>query len=202
MQALDELQLAANTAVVFFSDNGGYLKLTSNAPLREGKGTFYEGGLREPLLMRWPGVVKPGVSSVPVIGVDFMPTFLDLAGGQMPGGQARDGVSLAKLLQNGQQPERKALFWHFPHYNTSYGQTPCSVIRRGQHKLIHFYEDDRSELYDLASDIGETRDLAAARRDLRNELKTELDQWLTSVSAPIPKPRLQNREKPPTQKSK
>jgi arylsulfatase A-like enzyme/sugar lactone lactonase YvrE len=188
MQALDELQLAANTVVVFFSDNGGYLKLTSNAPLREGKGSFYEGGLREPLLVRWPGVVKPGISAVPVIAVDFMPTFLELAGAAQPKGQASDGISLVSLLRNGQAPEREALYWHFPHYNTSYGQTPCSVIRRGSHKLIHFYEDDRSELYDLTSDIGEAHDLAATRADLCSELKTKLDQWLTSMSAPLPKP--------------
>lgn len=187
MASLDASGQADDTVVVVFSDNGGFLSKTTNAPLRDGKGNFYEGGIREPLLVRWPGQIEAGITqSTPVHAVDLFPTFIELAGGTMPADQIADGISILPLLKGQPTLERDALYWHFPHYNPSFNQPPCSVIRKGDHKLIHFYDGDRDELYNLATDLGETIDLSTQNPDLVAELKTQLTTWLTEAQAFIP----------------
>jgi len=207
MEALDELGLSRNTVVFFMSDNGGLVRKlsggihldqkkhcvasTSNGPLRGGKGTPYEGGVREPWIVRWPGVVKPGTTcDVPVISVDFFPTILEMAGvGADPAWQV-DGKSLVPLLRGSGPLGREAVFWHYPHYNVAgqAGVRPHSALRCGRYKLLHFYEDDRVELYDLESDLGEQNDLAARMPDKVAELRGMLTDWLRSVDAQMPEP--------------
>ncbi|MHC4620753.1 MAG: sulfatase, partial [Planctomycetota bacterium] len=167
IKRLDELRLRDNTVVFFFSDNGGVFGITSMAPLRGGKGTLYEGGIREPMIVRWPGKTRPGsVCDVPVIGIDFYPTMLEMAGVAGPRGHILDGESIVPLLK-GESLQRKAIFWHFPAYlQRNYGwketwrTTPASVVRQGDWKLIEYFEDGRLELYNLKDDIGEQHNLA------------------------------------------
>ncbi len=153
-----------------------------------GKGTFYEGGIRVPLIVRWPKFTPAGsICLTAVIGTDLLPTFADLVGGSVPDQQACDGVSLLPLLRDPRAAlGRDELHWHFPHYNLSFNQTPCSVIRKGSHKLIHFYEDDRDEVYDLSADLGETNDLSSTQPELAQILRSTLDKWLADVNAPLP----------------
>lgn len=186
---LDELGLRDNTLVIFTSDNGGLATSegwpTSNLPLRGGKGWMYDGGIREPLLVRWPEVVKPGsLVSEPVSSPDFFPTLLDVAGVQGQPGQVLDGVSLLPVFRGGTLPER-AMFWHYPHYGNQ-GGAPSAAIRRGAWKLIQWYEDQRSELYNLADDIGEQTDLAAAQPVRVAALREELQAWQKQVGAKFP----------------
>jgi len=188
---LDELGLAENTLVLFTSDNGGLSTSegspTSNLPLRAGKGWMYEGGIREPLIARWPAKIKPGsVSDVPVCSVDFFPTFLEASGAKAPEGLKIDGASLIPVLTGGSLPER-ALFWHYPHYGNQ-GGAPAAAIRRGNHKLIHWFEEDRVELFDLSTDLSEKNDLALARPDLVDALGAELKAWQEDVGAKFPSP--------------
>jgi arylsulfatase A-like enzyme len=185
---LDELRLAENTVVVFTSDNGGLLGCTSNAPLRAGKGSAYEGGVRVPLIVRWPGAVKPGVvCSAPVVGADFFPTLLAMAGVPAPAGHAVDGESLVPLLKQSGAPARDALYWHYPHYHPG-GATPYGAVRSGDFRLVEFYEDGRVELYNLKDDIGETRDLAAAMPEKAAALRRQLHDWRARVGAQMPAP--------------
>ena len=191
LAALDELGLARNTVVIFTSDNGGLSTSeghpTSNLPLRAGKGWMYEGGIREPLLMRWPALLKGGrVEDTPVTSPDFMPTILQIA--RLPEPDFSDGVSLLPLLIERRAPERD-LYWHYPHYGNQ-GGSPTSAVRRGDWKLIRFYEDGREELYDLAADVSESEDHASNQPEIRNELSKSLDTWLDQVNArlPIPNP--------------
>jgi len=186
---LDELGLAENTLVLFTSDNGGLSTSegwpTSNEPLRGGKGWMYEGGIREPLLVRWPGKVQAGsVSSVPVSSVDYFPTFLEVSGTRNSG--KIDGASLLPILTGRDFPDR-ALFWHYPHYGNQ-GGAPAAAIRKGNHKLIHWFEEDRVELFDLANDLSEKKDLALARPDLVDALGAELKDWQEDVGAKLPTP--------------
>lgn len=188
LKKLDELGLTENTVVVFFSDNGGYDKLQAQDPLRGGKSMLYEGGIRVPLAIRWPGVVKPGsVSSVPVIGNDFFPTFAEIAGAA-PGGQPIDGVSLVPLLKEGRAPAREALFWHYPHYHR-FNYRPSGAVRVGDFKLIEWYERSMTggshpvSLYNIKDDISETKDLADQMPDLANQLWARLKQWRKDVGA-------------------
>jgi len=179
---LDELKLADNTLVIFTSDNGGLTNDTSNAPLRKGKGWSYEGGVRVPLIVKWPGVTKPGsVCNAPVIGVDFYPTLLALAGVTPPPGPV-DGESFEPLLRGSGTMKREAIFWHFPHYRGG-GTLPYSAIREGDWKLIEFLEDMSVELYNLKLDIGETKDLAATMPDKVNALRKKLHDWRDQVGA-------------------
>lgn len=196
LQTLRELNLADRTIVIFTSDNGGAVHFgsppaTSNFPLRNGKGTAYEGGLRVPLLIRAPGVTTPGtICHQPVISMDFFPTLLELAGAKPHArGSAVDGVSLVPLLRGETSSAHDALFWHYPHYWNGGRVSPYSVARVGDWKLIHFYETDRDELYHLASDESEFRDLAAAQPEKRRELRARLDRWLADVNAQTPVPR-------------
>ena len=205
MAALDELGLAENTAVFFMSDNGGLVRKlggpadpkrvkycvasTSNAPLRGGKGTPYEGGVREPWIVRWPAVIKAATTcNVPVISVDFLPTILDMAGVAVDPAWQVDGKSLMPLLTQSGSLDREAIYWHYPHYNVA-GQAqvrPHGAVRAGRWKLIESYEDDRCELYDLESDLSEKNDLAQANAEKANELRAMLHTWRTHVNAQMP----------------
>ncbi|MBM3826481.1 MAG: sulfatase [Verrucomicrobia bacterium] len=184
-KALEKNGLTENTVIVITGDNGGLLPITDNAPLRAGKGSAYEGGVRVPFIVAWPGKVAPKVvSEVPAVTIDIYPTVLELAGIR-PMQSLVDGISLAPLLTKGSKPERDTVFWHYPHYHPG-GATPYSAVRSGDLRLVHFYEDGRDELYDLANDIGETKDLAAAQPALAKTLRSRLDAWLKSVDAQLP----------------
>ena len=188
---LDELGLRENTLVIFTSDNGGLSTSegwpTSNLPLRGGKGWMYEGGIREPLLVRWPAVVKAGsVISTPVSSPDFFPTLLEAAVAQPQPGQTLDGVSLVPLLKGGTLPER-ALFWHYPHYGNQ-GSAPSAAVRRGDWKLIEWAEENRAELFNLAQDIGEQTNLAEKEPQRVAQLRAELHAWQKQVGAKFPIP--------------
>ncbi len=195
------LGLADNTVIFFTGDNGGLLRSTSNAPLRAGKGSSYEGGVREPLIIKWPGVTKPGsVCHEPVITMDFYPTMLQMAG---TSGDARhnahvDGVSLVPLLKDpAAKLRRDALYWHYPHYHPG-GATPYGAIRAGDWRLVEFYEDNHVELYNLKDDLGEKHDLAAQMPAKAAELRQRLHDWRRAVGAqmPTPNPNYQPDAKP------
>ncbi len=184
---LKELKLADNTIVIFTSDNGGLHVLefpdspsTHNTPYRAGKGFLYEGGLRVPLIIRWPGVVAAGkVSNVPVIQMDFAPTILD-ACGLKPDGPL-DGTSVLPLLK-GEKLAERTLYWHFPHY-TNQGSRPGGAIRKGRWKLVDLYEDESVELYDLVNDPQEEHNLAAREPEKAKALRDDLIAWRKDVLA-------------------
>ena len=199
---LAELGLADETVIVFTGDNGGLDRKgrdgrmgnpTENEPLRAGKGSAYEGGVRTPTIYYWPGVTPAGaVSAEPVITVDIYPTVLAIAGvpGDAEHNKLVDGASLAGLLRDPEAGlERETLFWHYPHYHNG-GATPHSAIRDGDWRLVHFYEDGHAELYNLADDVGEERDLATDMPDKAAELLGKLDAWRAAVGAqePLPNP--------------
>jgi len=191
LKALDDARLRDHTLVIFTSDNGGLSTSegwpTSNLPLRGGKGWVYEGGIREPLIVRWPGVTKPGsLISTPVSSSDFFPTILEAAGAKPAPGQVLDGRSLVPVLKGGTFPER-ALFWHYPHYGNQ-GGAPAAAIRRGDWKLIEWQEDKRLELFNLADDLGEKNDLAAREPGRVARLRDELHAWQQQVGAKFPIP--------------
>jgi arylsulfatase A len=195
MAVLEELGLAGTTCVFFFSDNGGLHTVTDNAPLRMGKGYPYEGGIREALVVSWPGTVPPGVrSAVRVSSIDFFPTIVRLAGQQVPPGRTIDGFDLSRVLTGKEQalPERD-LFWHFPHYWWGDRVRPWSVVRSGDWKLVRFYEDGRQELYHIVEDEGESKDLAGARPELVERLGRKLDAWLKETGAKLPRHRSEIR---------
>ncbi len=186
---LDALGLRENTLVIFTSDNGGLSTSegwpTSNLPLRGGKGWLYEGGIREPLLVRWPGTVQPGsVIGAPVSSPDFFPTLLEAAGATAAPGQILDGVSLVPVLRGAAAPDR-AIFWHYPHYGNQ-GGAPAAAIRRGPWKLIHWFEDDRVELFNVVTDLAEATDLTAREPARVAALRTELAAWQRTVGAKFP----------------
>jgi len=201
MAKLDELKLADNTVVLFFSDNGGVggyralgiegQEITSNSPLRGGKGMLYEGGIRVPMIVRWPGEARPGsVCNTPVVGIDFYRTFLEMAGAQKRPRQILDGESLVRLLKQSGTLKRDAIFWHFPCYleggHGTWRTTPAGAIRQGDLKLIEFFEDNRLELYNLRDDIGEKHDLAKVMPEKARQLHRRLVEWRKSVGAPVP----------------
>jgi len=182
LEALEKSGVAGRTVVVFTSDNGGLVSSTSNRPLRAGKGSWYEGGVRVPLIVRGPGIGPAGsVRETPVITMDLYPTLLEMAGLKVPAGHVVDGMSLAPLLRGSGGLSRAALFWHYPHYHPG-GATPYGAVRRGDLKLIESYEDGSLELYDLARDAGESENLAA------RELRDLLAEWRRSVGAQMPAP--------------
>ncbi len=192
LAGLDRLGLADSTAIVFMSDNGGLSTSeghpTSNLPLRAGKGWLYEGGIREPWLIKWPGVTRPGTEcDVPVISTDFYPTMLEMAGLRPRDDQHVDGLSLVPLLCRESGIERDALFWHYPHYGNQ-GGSPGAAIRAGDWKLIEFFEDNRVELYNIKSDIGETNDLSSAEPERVKTLRARLHAWQKEVGARFPTP--------------
>jgi len=186
LDTLDEAGIAQQTIVFFMSDNGGLSGVTSNAPLREGKGHVYEGGIREPMIVRWPGVVRRGTTcSVPVSSVDFYPTILAMAGVDPDPKQALDGESIVPLLKQTGRMQRDAIFWHYPHYSPQRG-VPAGAVRRGDYKLIELYEDGRLELYNLAQDIGEQNNLAEKMPQKTAELHRLLVEWREAVAARMP----------------
>ena len=192
LKTLDELELTDNTVVFFTSDNGGLtapewkLKpVTSNAPLREGKGHVYEGGIRVPLIVKGPGIRRGVVERTPVISVDYFPTLVELAGLPASSSKAVDGVSIVPMLKTSRTQTQRPLFWHYPHYSNQLGR-PGSAVRLGEFKLIRFHEDDRQELYHLKEDAGERKDLSKAMPEKTAELSKVLDNWLKSVDAPMP----------------
>ncbi|MBM3872058.1 MAG: sulfatase [Verrucomicrobia bacterium] len=222
MKTLDDLKLADNTVLIFTSDNGGvggYGRpdglirepgkeaqgkkakgedgdgggITDNTPLRSGKGSLYEGGTREPFIVRWPGVVPPGSKcEVPTIHVDIFPTMLEIAAAPKPR-QVLDGESLVKLFRDpAAKLTRDAIFQHFPGYLGSgpglWRTTPVSLIQSGDWKLMEYLEDGKLELYNLRDDIGETKNLAKEIPDKAKELHARLVAWRKEVKAPMPKP--------------
>jgi len=220
MDKLDELGLTENTLFIFYSDNGGLggyndqgiqgipridpldngqggkLEITHNMPLRGGKGQLYDGGIRVPLIIRWPGVVPAGTSTdEPVISVDFFATFMELTGAKIPGDHILDGVNILPLLRNPEvELDREALYWHFPGYLDtrkpgSWRTAPVGAIRVGDWKLLQFFENNIIELYNITDDIGEHHDLSKERMDKTRELLEKLEAWREELNAPIPKPK-------------
>ena len=189
LDKLDELKLAKNTLVFFMSDNGGLRSVTAVRPLREGKGHIYEGGIREPMIVRYPKLIKPASTCAePVSSVDFFPTMLELAGVKMKNARKIDGVSLAPLLKGEKKTlGRKAIYWHYPHYSPQGGR-PASALRSGDYKLIKLYEGDKIELYNLKDDLSEKNNLAEKQPERTAELKKMLDAWLKETNAKFPKP--------------
>ncbi|MBT7060910.1 MAG: sulfatase [Lentisphaerae bacterium] len=192
---IEKAGIAGHTLIVFTSDNGGLFRqrgyATGNAPLRGGKGQQWEGGIRVPAIVHWPGVTKPGsVCNEPIITMDFYPTLLEITG--VPGNPEHsanvDGLSLVNLLKDADAPlKRDTLYWHYPHYNVIRG-IPHSIIRAGNYKLITYYEDDHIELYNLAEDIGEQRNLAESHPLIAKRLHTQLRDHLEKVGAQMPVP--------------
>ena len=198
---LDAEGLRDDTVVVFLSDNGGVLRCFDNRPFRLGKGTLYEGGVRVPMIVRWPGVVAPGSEcGAPVHAVDFYPTFAEIAGATLPpaADHPLDGRSFLPLLR-GETQEARTVYWHAPLYDIRWGATPGGAIRDGDYKLIEFFGDyldveggnryvvgPRVELYSLAEDIGETRNLAESMPEKRDELLEKLRAWRESLGARMP----------------
>ena len=188
MRKLGELGLDSRTAVFFFSDNGGVPSRAFNGGFRSGKGFLWEGGIREPLIVRWPGVVPAGaVERAPVSSVDFHPTVLEIAQVTETGGRPVDGVSLMPLLRQAGALERDALYWHYPHYSNA-GSAPTGAIRKGDWKLLEFFEDGHVELYNLAVDPGEADDLAGAEPARARAMREQLERWRVSVGAAMPSP--------------
>ena len=203
---IDELGIADDTIIVFFSDNGGMIHrfdggvaVTSNAPLRSGKSSIYEGGIREPLVVVWPGMAKPGSKSEEIVqSIDFYPTLLEMTGTPVRRGQEFDGISIVPALRGGSL-DREAIFTHIPNYSAATTQRPSTAVRAGAWKLIRFYSDgpgqaDRYELYNLRDDIGEASDLAESNRDKVEELDSLIESFLEETEAVVPKPNPRYRE--------
>ncbi|MCX7016385.1 MAG: sulfatase, partial [Candidatus Sumerlaeota bacterium] len=186
LKKLDDLGLADRTVVFFMSDNGGLAGSTSNAPLRGSKGMLYEGGIREPMIVRWPGVVPAGAASDAIVtSVDFFPTILEMAGVDPPADRPIDGRSFLPALTKPGAFDRGPIFWHYPHYHAG---MPGGVVRQGDFKLIEFFEDGNVELYNLKDDLGETKDLAPSMPKKADEMKTLLANWRQSVGAQMMSP--------------
>ena len=194
---LEELKLKDNTVILFGSDNGGYGPATSMHPLKGYKGTYFEGGLRVPFFVNWPGVVKPGTRcSTPIAAVDMHPTIRAICGGKLPAAQIQDGVNLLPLFK-GESIAERSIYWHFPAYLQSYQRNneqpdplfrarPCGVVREGDWKLIEYFEDGRLELFNLAEDIGEKVNLAPALPEKAKAMHVKIKSWRTRTKAPVP----------------
>ena len=192
LKMLEDTGVADRTVVILTGDNGGWLPSTnSNLGLRAGKGSAYEGGVRVPLIVRWPGVTKPGSTcDVPVFGADLYPTVLDAAGVPPASGKVIDGVSLLPLLSGAGTSDswrRTDIFWHYPHYHPG-GATPYTAVRSGDWKLIEFQENGRCELYNLKQDPGETQDIASRDSKRVRELRARIQSWRTKVGAQLAVP--------------
>ncbi|MFT7034489.1 MAG: arylsulfatase A [Cyclobacteriaceae bacterium] len=191
LKALDDMELTKETFVVFTSDNGPFVgdnaEMTSAAPLKDSKGYLSEGGIRVPLIIRWPGKIKAGtISKEPVITMDFVPTFLDLAKKEYKSGEF-DGESLLPLLTKNSELKRKAIYFHYPHYAFHQENKMGSVIRKGDYKLIQHYSGEEIALYNLRSDIGEKTNIATAEPAKTKELLGDLNQWLLENNAQMPR---------------
>jgi len=202
-EKLKELGLDNNTVVIFTSDNGGVSAQTSNLPLRAGKGTYYEGGIRVPFCIHYPGVTKPGSQSdIPINGVDFMPTFAQIAGAELPQNQPVDGLSFLSVLKNEPFDVERPIYFHFPLYIGGGGPdkilpaydgtpnywrgVPSTTMLSGDWKLIYYYEYETYELYNLKNDISEKTDLSETEKEKANELLEQLHNWVKEVNAPVP----------------
>ena len=184
MTALREKEIEENTLVIFTSDNGGMSKATDNSPLRANKGSNYEGGLRVPVIVKWPGVTEPGsISDEPVISTDFYPTILGATGLPKRPLQHVDGVDLSSVLKGRSKIDRQSLFWHYPHYNQHPQNFPATVIRKGNWKLIEILDTGELELYNLALDVGEQNNLADVHSGLAQSLLAEMRAWRAEVNA-------------------
>ncbi len=203
---IDELGIADRTVIVFFSDNGGMVHrfdggvaVTSNAPLRSGKSSIYEGGIREPLIIVWPGTVRPASKSDEIVqSIDFYPTLLEMTGTPAQAGQEFDGISIVPALR-GQSLERRAIFTHIPNYTQATVQRPSTAVRAGDWKLIRIYCDgpgqaDRFELYNLRDDIGERRDVAGSSPERVRELNALIEVFLSETDAVVPRPNPRYKE--------
>ncbi|MBT4694608.1 MAG: sulfatase [Planctomycetaceae bacterium] len=200
IQTLDDLSLSDNTIVIFVSDNGGHGGVTSNRPLRGAKGMLYEGGIRVPMIVHWPGKTSAGTKfTQPVIGVDLMPTILEMAAIKSAVGlknQPRDGISLVNVLDgSAERIVNRPVFWHFPAYLQGTGggtsadpfrTRPAGAVRLGDWKLIEFFETGQIELYNLADDISESKNLAASNSDRAALLLGKLRSWRSTIGAPVP----------------
>ena len=190
LRTLEELGIDDRTLIIFTSDNGGLDNKgnpTENAPLRSGKGYAYEGGIRVPFIVRWPGIVDAGTESdAPVCSIDLFPTILEAAGMKPPSDREIDGVSLVDHLKSGGKESlgRDELIWHFPHYRHNPG--PYSIIRKGDWKLIRFWEGIH-ELYNLKNDLGESQNLAEKMPEQVEELDARLLQRLEGMNAKLPR---------------
>lgn len=202
-QSIQSQGLANNTLFIFTSDNGGHAGATPNAPLRGAKGAFYEGGIRVPMFAVWPGEIEANsICDIPVTGVDYLATFADLAEVNLPTNQPVDGRSIVPLLRGETALQNRSIFWHYPLYlqgngynlvvpihNTNrmyWRATPCSVIRRGDWKLIQYFESGKIELFNLGNDLGEKRDLSKSHPEIADDLLRELNQWQQRSDAIIP----------------
>ncbi|WP_273320895.1 sulfatase [Vallitalea guaymasensis] len=190
LSALKESGIDEDTLIIFTSDNGGLSTAegspTCNAPLNEGKGWMYEGGVRVPLLVRWPDVISPGsICNEPVTSPDFYPTLLEASNSPLMPKQHQDGVSILPLLEGRDKIEREALYWHYPHYGNQ-GGTPGSSIRMGNYKLIEFFETGKCELYDLTEDVSEEYNLIDELPEKASLLKDKLEKWRSKMEAKIP----------------
>jgi arylsulfatase A-like enzyme len=188
MAKLDELGIADDTLVLFTSDNGGD-NVSSQCPLTGCKGWLYEGGVRVPWIVKWPGVTKPGsTSDVPIINTDIVPTVLEAIGLPARPDLHKDGVSIVPLLRGSNKPVHEALFWHFPHYG-NHGSGPCSSVRVGEWKLIHWIESDSVELFNLATDLSEKNNVAAQYPEIVQTLRERLETWRKETDANMPRPK-------------
>jgi arylsulfatase A-like enzyme len=200
LRNLKELGLDRDTAVFFFSDNGGLCTKatpgpTSNLPLRSGKGWLYEGGVREPTIIRVPGITEPGSScDQPIVSMDFFPTILQLAGVPDQPQLHTDGVSLLPLLRGNEPTSARTLYWHYPHYHGS-TWTPGASIRQGDWKLIELYEFNKVELYNLVDDPGEQSNLAEQNPAKTEQLRKLLRDWQSAMNAKMPQPNPNYKER-------
>lgn len=188
MKTLDSLGLTENTIVIFTGDNGGESRVTSNAPLRAGKSCLYEGGIREPLIVRWPHVTKPGSRcDTPTMNIDFYPTLAEVIGTRQTPAHHVDGLSIVPLLK-GEQVAARPLYWHYPLAKKHFlGGRSSGAIRRGDWKLVEFFDDRKLELYNLADDISERNNLAGEHPQKVKQLHKLLSEWRNDVSAKLPK---------------
>ncbi|MDG2105030.1 MAG: sulfatase [Pirellulaceae bacterium] len=206
-QTLADLSLTDNTMVIFYSDNGGHGKITSNAPLRGGKGMMWEGGIRVPLAISWPGhIAANSQCDVPIHGVDFFETFRVLLNAAAPQNQPLDGVNILPLATGQVASLDRALYWHFPAYlegknypgapDQYFRARPFSVIRKGPWKLVETFEDQRVQLFNLEKDLGETQDVSQDHPEITKRLAEQLKAWRSEVNAPVPDQRNPDFESP------
>jgi arylsulfatase A-like enzyme len=196
IKTLKESDNINNTLILFTSDNGGVYSVTKQWPLRAGKGSYYEGGIREPMFAYWAGKITKGtITDTPVTNLDFYPTILEAAGINKPENKTLDGNSLFSLITKGEKLNNRALYWHFPIYlengnketqDLKFRTRPGSVIRLKEWKLIHYFENNDLELYNLKEDIGEKNNLTKLNPDKTKELLKMLKTWRKETNAPIP----------------
>ncbi|GAF03696.1 sulfatase [Saccharicrinis fermentans] len=197
LNKIDNLKLD-NTLIVFTSDNGGIFAISKQWPLRAGKGAYYEGGIRVPLTIKWKGYIEPGKTNVPVLNMDFYPTFRDIIQAKIPANKIFDGVSLKGLLLENKELEERSLFFHFPVYLQAYSKKsgvnrdplfrtrPGTAMIRGDWKMIYYYEDEQVELFNLREDISESNNLAQQLPEIVREMKKSMDDWIVDTKAPVP----------------